>query len=179
MIIWLSTVRPGAERADRARLPVVRMGDWWRLGGGIIPAILALSCGIIARAADIRYMAPFELGLRHCRSSEPGDTATSVDVEAPRRLSRVVSIRFDPDEAAIIEQRAKEVGLTMSAFVRQAALARPVSPFSDGAAVECLLELLTQALRRAQLASLLNAVADGPAGISQRTTTLRFTLSRA
>jgi hypothetical protein len=97
--------------------------------------------------------------------NEPGDTATPVDLEAPRRLSRVVSVRFDPDEAAIIEQRAKEGGLTMSAFVRQAALGRPASPLTDVATVERLLELLTQALRKAQLSRLLNTVADDVAHI--------------
>jgi len=99
------------------------------------------------------------------RRHEPGDTATPVDLEAPRRLSRVVSVRFDPDEAAVIEQRAKDAGLTMSAFIRQAALGHPASPFADGATVERLLELLTQALRRAQLSRLLNTVADDVAHI--------------
>jgi hypothetical protein len=97
--------------------------------------------------------------------NEPDDTATPVDLDAPRRLSRVVSVRFDPDEAAIIAQRAKDAGLTMSAFVRRAALGRPASPLTDVATVERLLELLTQALRKAQLSSLLNTVADDVAHI--------------
>jgi hypothetical protein len=97
--------------------------------------------------------------------NEPDDAATSVDLEAPRRLSRVVSVRFDPDEAAVVEQHAKEAGLTMSAFVRQAPLGRPGSPLADGATVERLLELLTQALRKAQLSRLLNTVADDVAHI--------------
>jgi hypothetical protein len=97
--------------------------------------------------------------------NEPDDAARPVELEAPRRLSRVVSVRFDPDEAALVEQRAKEAGLTMSAFVRQAALGRPASPLTDVATVERLLELLTQALRKAQLSRLLNTVADDVAHI--------------
>ena len=68
-------------------------------------------------------------------------------------------------QAALVEQRAKEAGLTMSAFVRQAALGRPASPLTDVATVERLLELLTQALRKAQLSRLLNTVADDVAHI--------------
>jgi predicted HicB family RNase H-like nuclease len=45
-----------------------------------------------------------------------------VELETPRRLSRVISVRFDPEEAAAVEQNARRAGLTMSAYVRQAAL---------------------------------------------------------
>ena len=44
-------------------------------------------------------------------------------------------------------------------------LGRPASPLVNGAAVERLLELLTQALRRSQISRLLNTVADDVAYI--------------
>lgn len=47
----------------------------------------------------------------YAHRDEPDDAATSVDLEAPRRLSRVVSVRFDPEEAVVIEQRAKPLDL--------------------------------------------------------------------
>jgi hypothetical protein len=47
-----------------------------------------------------------------------------VEIIVAKRLSRVISVRFDPDEAAVIEQRAAAAGITMSAYVRHAALGR-------------------------------------------------------
>lgn len=74
-------------------------------------------------------------------------------------------VRFDSDEATIIERRAKEAGLTMPAFVRQAALGHPALLSPEGVTAERFLELLTQSLRKAQLSRLLDTVADDVAHI--------------
>jgi hypothetical protein len=58
----------------------------------------------------------------YAHRDDPEPASETVEVQVSKPLSRVISVRFDPDEAAIIEQRAAEAGLTMSAYVRQAAL---------------------------------------------------------
>ena len=63
----------------------------------------------------------------YAHRDDPEPAGETVEVRVSKRLSRVISVRFDPDEAAIIEQRAAEAGVTMSAYVRQAALECPMT----------------------------------------------------
>lgn len=59
----------------------------------------------------------------YAHRNDPERPAEQVKIDVPGRLSRVVSVRFNPQEAAVIEARAKDAGMTMSAYVRHAALA--------------------------------------------------------
>jgi hypothetical protein len=63
----------------------------------------------------------------YAHRDDPEPAGETVEVRVSRRLlrlSRVISVRFDPEEAAIIEQRAAEAGLTMSDYVRHVALSQ-------------------------------------------------------
>jgi hypothetical protein len=80
----------------------------------------------------------------YAHRDDPESADDSVEVRSSKRLSRVVSIRFDPDEASIIEQRAADAGMTMSAYVRQAALERPMVLALDPATLERIREIVTR-----------------------------------
>jgi hypothetical protein len=97
----------------------------------------------------------------YARRAEPDSAAEQVELDTPKRLSRVISVRFDPDEAAVIEQHARDAGLTMSAYVRQAALGRSVHGL-DLASME---HLVMQIVQETHLPKLLRAVADDVAHI--------------
>ncbi|GDY30978.1 plasmid mobilization protein [Gandjariella thermophila] len=71
-----------------------------------------------AEAADFYYQ----------HRNDPDLVGEEVEVVAPARLSRVVSVRFSPEEAEKVQQRAEAAGLTLSAYVRQAALDAPAAP---------------------------------------------------
>lgn len=45
-----------------------------------------------------------------------------IKVVTPEKLSRVVSVRFSPAEAEAVQRRADTAGLTLSGYLRQAAL---------------------------------------------------------
>lgn len=60
----------------------------------------------------------------YAHRNDPLPAGDSVQTKPSSRLSRVISVRFDPDEAAVIEQHAHDAGLTMSAYLRHAALGR-------------------------------------------------------
>jgi len=97
----------------------------------------------------------------YARRAEPDGAAEPVELDTPRRLSRVISVRFDPDEAAAVEQHAREAGLTVSAYVRQAALGRSVQML-DLASME---QLVMQIVQKTHLPNLLRAVANDVAHI--------------
>jgi len=101
----------------------------------------------------------------YAHRNDPDLTGEPVELETPARLSRVISVRFNPDEAAVVEQRARETGLTMSAYVRQAALGRPVLSALDPASMERLAELVARTVQKSHLPELLSTVADDVAHI--------------
>jgi len=104
----------------------------------------------------------------YAHRNDPDVTESSVEIESPKRLSRVISVRFDPDEAAVIEQRAKDSGLTMSAYVRQTALRRPGLSVSDPAAMERFVEMVIRAVQQMHRADLLDSVANDVAHIRDK-----------
>jgi hypothetical protein len=53
---------------------------------------------------------------------DPELEGTEVKVETSERLSRVVSVRFSPEEARVVQKHARAAGLTVSAYVRRCAL---------------------------------------------------------
>ena len=78
----------------------------------------------------------------YAHRDDPESTNDSIEVRSSKRLSRVISVRFDPDEASIIEQRAADAGMTMSAYVRQAALERPMALALDPNTLERIREIV-------------------------------------
>ncbi len=93
----------------------------------------------------------------YSRRDEPRQPDGQVKIDVSTKLSRVISVRFDPQEAAVIEERAKAMGMTMSAYVRQAALGRHGASV-DLAAVERLIAPILQ--RMDDIPSLLEHVAE-------------------
>jgi hypothetical protein len=63
----------------------------------------------------------------YSRRDEPRQPDEQVKIDVTTKLSRVISVRFDPQEAAVIEERAKAMGMTMSA-VDLAAVERLIAP---------------------------------------------------
>ena len=80
----------------------------------------------------------------YAHRDDPDAAGDSVKTQPSKRLSRVVSVRFDPDEAAVIEQHASDAGMTMSAYVRQAALGRPITLTLDPASLERVREIVAR-----------------------------------
>lgn len=103
----------------------------------------------------------------YAHRAEPDDAVDSVQLERPRRLSRVVSVRFDPDELAIIDQRAREAGLTMSAYVRQAALSPSALSPSGLPTPEFVMHMVRSEVEF-HVTHLLQAVADDVAHIREK-----------
>lgn len=87
-------------------------------------------------AADFYYT--------HRNDPDPDPADDSVQTKPAKRLSRVISVRFDPDEAAVIERHANDAGMTMSAYVRHAALGRPTTLTLDPASLERVREIITR-----------------------------------
>ena len=101
----------------------------------------------------------------YAHRNDPDRAGEPAELDTPRRLSRVISVRFDPDEAAVIEQHARLAGLTMSAYVRQAALGRSTLSVLDPASMEQLVELVMRTVHKTHLPELLTTVADDVAHI--------------
>lgn len=80
----------------------------------------------------------------YAHRNDPGPADDSVRIKPAKRLSRVISVRFDPDEAAVIERHANDAGMTMSAYVRHAALGRPTTLTLDPASLERVREIITR-----------------------------------
>lgn len=82
----------------------------------------------------------------YAHRDDPDPADDGVQTKPSKRLSRVISVRFDPDEAAVIEQHASDAGMTMSAYVRHAALGRPTILTLDPASLEQVREIITRAV---------------------------------
>lgn len=123
---------------------------------------MSVSEGTDGRAREIDKMTDQEAAeFYYARRAEPDGAAEPVELDTPRRLSRVISVRFDPDEAAVIERQARDVGLTVSAYVRQAALGRSAQTL-DLVSMEHLVMRIEQ---MTHLPGLLRTVADDVAHI--------------
>lgn len=64
--------------------------------------------------------------------NDPDFAGETVEVRRSGRLSRVYSVRFSPDEAERLEFRARQAGMTVSQYIRQAVTSVPIPSQASG-----------------------------------------------